>query len=337
MERVFVSHLLEARHFRKDALGKEPFQAITAEFDLDAHPLLSYRSRQFLSRLRPAILHGWVVLEEYPLDVGWSKRHLNLSKAETEQAIQECCKPLETLTGLAKVMALLCKAKRSSKGQALTRLQQAQQQTRVGLKEETSEFLADFWLYRMGNGCYEMQAYEEAIAAYGEALQIKPDFHETPYSKGIALRKLGRYEEAIAAYDAALKVKLDNHEALHNKGNALGDLGRYEEAIAVYDAALKIKPDFHEALTARGGALAYLGKFDEAMTAFDTALAIKPNHDNTMYCRACTYALQNQIEPALNNLAQAIQLNPEENCEMAKTDSDFDAIRNDPRFQALLR
>jgi len=34
---------------------------------------------------------------------------------------------------------------------------------------------------------------------------------------------------------------------------------------------------------------------------------------------------------------KTIQLNPEESCEIAKTDSDFDIIRHDPRFQALIQ
>jgi len=47
-------------------------------------------------------------------------------------------------------------------------------------------------------------------------------------------------------------------------------------------------------------------------------------------------SLQGQIEPALENLEEAIQLNPDKYREMAKTDTDFDPIRADPRFQALV-
>jgi hypothetical protein len=42
------------------------------------------------------------------------------------------------------------------------------------------------------------------------------------------------------------------------------------------------------------------------------------------------------IEQALKNLQQAINLNPDEYREMAKTDSDFDSIRDDERFQLLI-
>jgi superkiller protein 3 len=47
--------------------------------------------------------------------------------------------------------------------------------------------------------------------------------------------------------------------------------------------------------------------------------------------------LQGNVEQAIENLQQAINLNPDENREMAKTDSDFDKIREDERFQALIQ
>ena len=108
------------------------------------------------------------------------------------------------------------------------------------------------------------------------------------------------YQEAIDCYDAALAIKPDIHEALYNKGNALDDLGRYEEAIDCYDAALDVKPDYHEAL----------------------------------YNKACCYGVQGDASKALKFLQEAISLDAEYRS-MAQTDAVFDAIRHDPRFQAL--
>jgi tetratricopeptide (TPR) repeat protein len=46
-----------------------------------------------------------------------------------------------------------------------------------------------------------------------KALEIKPNYHEAWFNRGIALDNLGRWEEAIASYDKALEIKPDYHEA----------------------------------------------------------------------------------------------------------------------------
>ncbi|MGG6294061.1 tetratricopeptide repeat protein [Leptolyngbya sp. AN02str] len=190
-------------------------------------------------------------------------------------------------------------------------------------------------LNNKGSALFNLGRYEEAIAAYDQALAIQPDDHDALYNKGIALSDLGRYEEAIAAYDHALAIQPDDHEALNNKGIALRNLGRYEEAIAAYDHALNIKPDKHEALINKGIALRNLGRYQEAIVAYDKALAINPAYGSPWYNKACCYGLQGKVEPAVEALSRAIELNSRYQ-EKAKTDSGFDAIRNDARFQALL-
>ncbi|RUR73569.1 tetratricopeptide repeat protein [Chlorogloeopsis fritschii PCC 9212] len=55
------------------------------------------------------------------------------------------------------------------------------------------------------------------------------------------------------------------------------------------------------------------------------------------YNKACCYALQGNFEQAIEALAQAINVNPDAYREMAKTDSNFDSIREDKRFQALIQ
>jgi hypothetical protein len=46
--------------------------------------------------------------------------------------------------------------------------------------------------------------------------------------------------------------------------------------------------------------------------------------------------LQANLDAAIANLSCAIELSPEKYREMAKTDSDFDSIGEDERFQALV-
>ncbi|MBW4655842.1 MAG: hypothetical protein KME20_22795 [Kaiparowitsia implicata GSE-PSE-MK54-09C] len=67
-----------------------------------------------------------------------------------------------------------------------------------------------------------------------------------------------------------------------------------------------------------------------AIACFDAALAIKPDKHEAFYNKACCYGLQSDADNAIQALQAA------ENRDMAKTDTDFDSIRTDERFQALV-
>lgn len=179
------------------------------------------------------------------------------------------------------------------------------------------------------------QDYGNAITSLKKALAIKPDNHIDCCSRGIDLSELGHNEEAIVSYDQALKYKPDYHTAWYGRGLALSLLGRNEEAIASYDQALKYKPDYHQAWYDRGYVLSALGRNEEAIASYDQALKYKPDDHLAWYNKACCYGLRKQIDLAIAALQQAILLDSKYR-ELAKTDANFDLIRQDDRFQALL-
>lgn len=56
---------------------------------------------------------------------------------------------------------------------------------------------------------------------------------------------------------------------------------------------------------------------------------------NVWYNRACAYGDNGDVDKAIENLQTAINLHAKFR-EMAKTDADFDSIRNHTRFQMLI-
>ncbi|WP_143842227.1 tetratricopeptide repeat protein [Nostoc sp. 106C] len=124
------------------------------------------------------------------------------------------------------------------------------------------------------------QDYKEAIASFEQAINIQPNKHEAWYSKGNALKNLGRNEEAISSYDKALSIQPDYHYAWNNRGNALQNLGRNEEAISSYDKAIELKLDYHNAWNNRGNALQNLGRNEEAISSYDKAIELKLDYHN---------------------------------------------------------
>ncbi|WP_321508203.1 tetratricopeptide repeat protein [uncultured Methanoregula sp.] len=85
--------------------------------------------------------------------------------------------------------------------------------------------------------------FEEAYAAYHNALLVDGDYAPSWYGKGVALTNLGRFEEANDAFDQALLRDGKFVEAWNGKGVALHNLCRCEEAIRAYNFGLSIDPD----------------------------------------------------------------------------------------------
>ncbi len=112
---------------------------------------------------------------------------------------------------------------------------------------------------------------EEAIAAYDEAIRLKPDYAEAYNNRGNANDKLGHREDAIADYNQAIQLKPNYAKAYYNRGAVKAKLGHREDAIADYNQAIQLKPDFAEAYYNRGDTKSELGRIDEARQDFEKA------------------------------------------------------------------
>ena len=51
-----------------------------------------------------------------------------------------------------------------------------------------------------------MERYNEALTAFDQALELRPDDDAAQANKGVALARMERYDEALAAFDRALKL-----------------------------------------------------------------------------------------------------------------------------------
>jgi hypothetical protein len=73
------------------------------------------------------------------------------------------------------------------------------------------------------------------------------------------------------------------------------------------------------------------GEPERGVEIFERTLAAYPGNPNVLYNLACFEALAGRVDDALEHLAQAAEADPRTR-EWAQTDSDFEAIRLDPRF-----
>jgi tetratricopeptide (TPR) repeat protein len=194
---------------------------------------------------------------------------------------------------------------------------------------------ADDYLTR-GDAYYEAGDYQQALDAYNRALELRPDDPDTLNNRGNALGKLERHEQALKDYNRALELEPHDPDTLSNHGAALANVGRHEDALKDFNRALELRPDHPDALYNRGLALHRAGHYENAIKDYNRALELTPNHPATLYNRACTYSMWGNFEEALRGLEAAIKGN-EKYRKKARTDEDFENLRNDPAYGPRFR
>jgi quercetin dioxygenase-like cupin family protein len=81
---------------------------------------------------------------------------------------------------------------------------------------------------------------------------------------------------------------------------------------------------------------AEMGNLEGARELMGQALEKHPDAWQGYFNAACLEARLGDRERALEHFERAVELEPEQAREFAKTDTDFDSIRHDPRFSSLL-
>ncbi|MEG4055187.1 MULTISPECIES: tetratricopeptide repeat protein [unclassified Microcoleus] len=192
------------------------------------------------------------------------------------------------------------------------------------------------WVNR-GNTLRNLERYEEALESYKTVIDLDPKSVTAWANRGTALLHLERYEEALTAGDRAFKIDSKNLQALNTQALALSLLKNFEKAITAIDEAISLNPQEVILRANRGIILARAGRYTEALAECEQAIKQNPKHESGYYGKACCYALQGEIGQAIDNLEKAIDISPRFSRNEAKHNPDFDSIRDDERFRALMQ
>ena len=121
----------------------------------------------------------------------------------------------------------------------------------------------EIWFAR-GVRLQQNGALEESVAAYREALRVRPVFPEALSNVAAALRALRRLDQAHSSATQALTLRPAYPRALNNRGLIALDAGQGAAAVADFQRALALEPRFPEALHNLATALMQLKRYAEA-------------------------------------------------------------------------
>ena len=102
---------------------------------------------------------------------------------------------------------------------------------------------------KKGNELFTQGKYEEALAAYQDALLDNPLNEIALFDQGDAYYKMKKYKEAIDAYQKVVGSKdlILSSKAFYNIGNAYFQQNKLKESIEAYKKSLELNPNDKEA------------------------------------------------------------------------------------------
>jgi TolB-like protein/tetratricopeptide (TPR) repeat protein len=198
---------------------------------------------------------------------------------------------------------------------------------------------------------------------YERALALAPGNAQVLRQSGLFAAYMGRFDAALAALRRAVVLDPIGDPNRFYLGSALNAARRYEEAVAEYTRVISLAPDFNETYAERGFAYYALGDLNSAHASCETkpdfwfsqqCLAVifdkigrhadaeveltklKVNGDAAAYQYATIYAQWGNNLKALEWLETALRLR-DPGLVRLKVEPLLDPLRNEPRFQALIR
>jgi len=218
-----------------------------------------------------------------------------------DKAIESSLKALMYDSTVAEAYAALAMAYFSKKS-----IQEAETAARKAIELGPNIFTGYWVLARI---CHVMDRDGEAVELLKKTIELNPDFHTAHGELRMAYERLGQR---------------DNMEAVINT---------MLERIPLY---LSKHPDDARSHIHYATQLAVVGRAEEAVEQTNKAIALSPDDPLMFYNAACVYARLHQRAVAVDTLRKSIVAGLED-YEWIKTDPDFDSIRDEPGYIALMK
>ncbi len=174
------------------------------------------------------------------------------------------------------------------------------------------------------------------------AMRLDPKLFEAPYFFARALKAEGRNAEAAKMFERATVLRPEDFQAPNFLSSVYAALGMKEESesmarrgIKLIEDRLALDPGDSRATALGASIFAATGDRENATALARRSLEIDREDSMLLYNVACTYSLLGLVDDALGCLQRAVD-NGFGHKEWIEHDTDFDAVRDAPRFKAIV-
>jgi len=182
-----------------------------------------------------------------------------------------------------------------------------------------------------------------AAAEFERALALDPMSYDSLYIYGRSRFAEGKVDEAAELWRRAHEARPDEFQAAALRTQALVGLGREEEAqessriaLEAVDRRLALNPDDLRALMLGACLAHHVGRLDDGRAMIERALELAPDDGGVLHNAACYYSNIGEVDRAIELFEERLQGKGIIYREWIEHDSDFDPLRENPRFQDLL-
>ena len=227
----------------------------------------------------------------------------------------------------------------------------------------------------LGASCLQLGMHDRAIQAFQKVIELEPENVNGHNDLGAAYLEIGRFEEAARAFEKALTL-LPNPETYTNLGISYYFVGKFNEAVPMFEKAVELSPNSESFVGNLGDGYRWAGQQDKARATYEKAIAlalkelqvdrrnagvrgslglyyakigdvkqadrfirdaraIDRSNVLLMFEEAIIYALSNRNAEALTALEEALKAGYP--VSMIRSDPDLRTVREDPRFENLLK
>ncbi|MGH8041219.1 MAG: TPR end-of-group domain-containing protein [Rudaea sp.] len=181
-----------------------------------------------------------------------------------------------------------------------------------------------------------------ATRSFERALTLNPELFDAYYYFARHCLAHGEFVRAAELFRVAFSLRPDDSTVLALAVSALDASGNPDAAEATAREALvgllhqlELDPDNARAHYLLAGVLARLGQREAGKPHVEAALRLNPDDYSTLYNAACYYSLAGDCDRALDLLERACASGGGSR-DWIEHDSDLNALRDNPRFRALM-